>query len=99
MHEVKDGWVNNVDFIYSNSFDHTYDIDLCLERWLSCLNDRGILLMHFGYFGKKKSVTPGNCFLASESEYKELVTKHGKLLDIIEIEDTRVTWIVGKKGV
>lgn len=97
MHEVKKEWVGSVDFIYSNSFDHTYDIDLCLKRWISCLNDKGVLLLHFGYFGKKKSVTPGDCFFASKVEYKELVNKHGKLLDVIEMEGTRVMWVVGKK--
>ncbi len=99
MHEVKNEWVGSVDFIYSNSFDHTYDIDICLKKWLSCLNDKGVLLLHFGYFGKRKSVTLGDCFFASESEYRAIVSSHSKLIDIIEIEVPKVVWVVGKKEV
>lgn len=108
MHKVKDEWVNNVDFIYSNSIDHTYDIHLCIEKWLSCLNSKGILFLHFGYFWKKKNVSPGDCFLASEAEYKELINRYGRILDIIQTkvpnsrrgvksEELRVVWAVGKK--
>lgn len=31
FHNVKDEWINNVDFIYSNSFDHSYDPEKCLD--------------------------------------------------------------------
>ena len=97
MHEVKDEWINSVDFIYSNSFDHTYDPYLCIGRWLSCLNNKGILFLHFGHFGKKKVVTPGDCFGATEAEYRELINSKGRVLDIIKFEKTRVVWVIGKK--
>ena len=41
FHEVKDEWRAAVDFIYSNSFDHTYDPDLCIDRWMSCIRPPG----------------------------------------------------------
>jgi len=37
FHEVKPEWVNNVDFIYSNTFDHSFDPPNCLDRWMSCI--------------------------------------------------------------
>lgn len=45
FHEVKPEWIGSVDFIYSNSFDHSYDPELCLNRWVSCLKPGGICII------------------------------------------------------
>lgn len=37
FHEVKNEWLDNVDFIYSNSFDHSYKPKECLDAWMSCV--------------------------------------------------------------
>jgi hypothetical protein len=41
MHEVKPEWVGATDFIYWNSWDHSYDPRLLFRRWTGCLSDRG----------------------------------------------------------
>lgn len=45
FHEVKPEWLGKVDFIYSNSFDHSYDPELCLGRWMSCLRKGGLCIL------------------------------------------------------
>ncbi len=45
FHEVKPEWLNAVDFIYSNAFDHSYDQEKCLDSWISCLKDDGICII------------------------------------------------------
>ena len=35
FNNVKDEWVNNTDFIFSNSFDHTDKQEECLDAWMS----------------------------------------------------------------
>ena len=45
FHETKPEWIDNIDFIYSNSFDHTYDPEKCLNAWMSCLHDKGICII------------------------------------------------------
>jgi hypothetical protein len=45
FHEVKPEWVGAVDFIYSNSLDHSYDPELCLNRWMSCLRPGGLCIV------------------------------------------------------
>lgn len=45
FHEVKPEWIDAVDFIYSNSFDHTYDPEKCLNAWMSCLRPGGVCLL------------------------------------------------------
>jgi hypothetical protein len=45
FHEAKSEWIGAVDFIYSNSFDHSYDPEKCLNTWMSCLKPDGICII------------------------------------------------------
>ena len=45
FHKVKPEWLENVDFIYSNSFDHSYDPQKCLRAWMSCLKPGGVCII------------------------------------------------------
>ncbi|MBI5446214.1 MAG: hypothetical protein HY900_33995 [Deltaproteobacteria bacterium] len=45
FHEAKPEWLNSVDFIYSNSFDHTYDPEKCLGVWMSCVKPGKICII------------------------------------------------------
>jgi len=45
FHDIKPEWIDNVDFIYTNSFDHTYDPEKCLNAWMSCLRGNGICII------------------------------------------------------
>lgn len=50
FHEVKPEWVASVDFIYSNSFDHSYDPEKCLNSWMTCLRQGGLCIIeHSSY--------------------------------------------------
>lgn len=45
FHDVKSEWIDTVDFIYSNSLDHSYDPEKCLNAWVSCLNSGGMVII------------------------------------------------------
>jgi hypothetical protein len=45
FHETKPEWINAVDFIYSNSFDHSYDPEKCLNAWVDCVRIGGLCLI------------------------------------------------------
>lgn len=45
FHEAKPEWINSVDFIYSNAFDHSYDPEKCLNAWMSCLKKSGLCIL------------------------------------------------------
>lgn len=45
FHEVKPEWVGAADFIYSNSFDHSYDPERCLKAWMSCVKRGGLCIL------------------------------------------------------
>ena len=46
FHQVKDEWIENVDFIYSNSLDHSYDPEFCLKQWFKCLKKGGFCIIN-----------------------------------------------------
>ena len=45
FHEVKSEWLNAVDFIYSNSFDHSYDPEKCINSWMRCVKKKGLCIL------------------------------------------------------
>lgn len=45
FHDVKPEWVDSVDFIYSNSFDHSFDPERCLNAWMSCVRPGGVCVL------------------------------------------------------
>ena len=45
FHETKSEWIDGVDFIYSNSFDHSYNPEKCLNAWMNCVRKSGICIL------------------------------------------------------
>ena len=87
FHNVKDEWVNNVDFIYSNSFDHSYKPEACLDAWMKCITDGGVLILewttdHIEY-------TELDPFGATLKYYKKLISKKYNLIKILKSPDNR----------
>jgi len=79
FHDVKQEWVNNVDFIYSNSFDHSYKPIECLDAWVSCIKKTGVYILEWTIGHIKAKLT--DPFGATEAEYEEMIVKKYKLQD------------------
>ena len=47
FHYSKPEWKDSVDFIYSNSFDHTNRPSECLDAWMSCLKPHGLCFIEW----------------------------------------------------
>ena len=45
FHEVKPEWLGAAGFVYSNSFDHSYDPEKCLQAWMSCVKPGGLCIL------------------------------------------------------
>ncbi len=59
FHDVKKDWINSMDFIYSNSLDHAYDPEMCVQIWCACLAEKGFLILeHSLQHVKSTSVDP-----------------------------------------
>lgn len=89
MHEVKPEWVGAVDFLYSNSWDHTYDPYLLFSRWSQCLSPRGRLYLTYTQQHSADGVTEDSKFDALGCSLDELVTILQRTMiveDILEIQ-------------
>ncbi len=52
FHIIKDEFVNNFDFIYSNSLDQSNNPEKALDSWVKCLKQDGLLFVDLGRGGK-----------------------------------------------
>ena len=78
FHEVKDEWIEAVDFIYSNSFDHTYDPKKCMNAWMSCLKKGGLCIIeHHSVVHTPPYVSEGDPFGAYVFIMPYLITVWG----------------------
>ena len=57
FHEAKPEWINSVDFIYSNSFDHSYDPEKCLNVWMSCVRPGGLCILEHSSLHSQEGAT------------------------------------------
>ena len=56
FHKVNETWINQFDFIYSNSLDQSYDPKLALTTWLEQINKDGyIIIEHSEQHGVRSS--------------------------------------------
>lgn len=95
FHAVKKEWINNVDFIFSNSFDHSYDPELALTNWLSCLKKNGLcFIVHNRNDLKATELDP---FGADKYEYVELIRKIGILHGVIFRGRGRRAFVIKRK--
>jgi hypothetical protein len=74
FHKVKDEWINNVDFIYSNALDHSYDPQFCLDQWMRCLKPTGRCFIQWTVFHGEGDIDGADCFGASFDEYRALIS-------------------------
>jgi hypothetical protein len=79
FHEVKPEWLSNVDFIYTNSWDHSYDPVHALDQWMSCIKPTGRLFIEWSEGSNDPGTAGSDCFSATEAEYREII---GRSYDI-----------------
>ena len=93
FHDVKKEWIGNVDFVYSNSMDHSYKPTMALSQWMRCLNLGGYCILHWCE-GQLKASTR-DPFGATLEEYKEMIIEEGYVLEEVTEgpRDHHLLWI------
>ena len=79
--KVKDEWINNVDFIFTNSFDHCFNPEETLDTWMSCLNKNGLCIIE--WTTSDTQCRAGDPFGATCEEYKKLFSKKYDIVDTL----------------
>lgn len=74
FHKIKDEWVDSVDFIYSNSFDHSYKPAECLDQWMKCIKQTGLCYIHWSRW-HMSGEDAADCFGGSYEDLRVLISK------------------------
>jgi len=97
FHDIKDEWVSNVDFIYSNSFDHSNRPAHCLKQWRICLKENGILYLTWVRSISQK-LDSVDCLSAELNEYEKGLRKAGfRIVRWLRPEKRRVVLVAKKE--
>lgn len=78
FHKAKPEWINAADFIYSNSFDHSYNPEQCLDAWMSCIKTGGLCILEHSYFHGEGEASELDPFGADITLMPYLITTWGK---------------------
>jgi hypothetical protein len=78
FHDVKPEWVESVDFIYSNSFDHSYAPEKCMNAWMSCLVKGGVCIIEHSSLHEPQGATELDPFGADFYLMPYLIATWGK---------------------
>lgn len=83
FHNVKKEWINNIDFIYSNAFDHSYKPIECLDAWMSCVKkDGGLCILEWNEsYIDSRALDP---FGGTKRDYKKMIEKKYNLVEILK---------------
>lgn len=78
FHEVRPEWIGAADFIYSNSFDHSYNPEKCLNAWMSCLRPGGVVIIEHSSLHEPEGASELDPFGADVVQMPYLITLWGK---------------------
>ena len=78
FHEAKPEWQDAADFIYSNSFDHSYDPPKCLSTWMSCVRKGGLCFLEHSSLHGPSAVSELDPFGADIVQMPYLITMWGR---------------------
>jgi hypothetical protein len=84
FHKANPEWVGAADFVYSNSWDHSYDPELAFGVWINSLRPGGLLILDWTEGHSESSVTEMDPFGASLDGLQALLNRsfadHGKVV-------------------
>lgn len=94
FNEIKDEWVNSVGFIYSNSFDHSFNPTKTISAWMKCLTDDGMCFIEWS--DDCLNNRPMDPVAGTLEEWVEFFNKKYKVIDVLE-ESVTEGLVVGAK--
>jgi len=96
FHKVKEEWKNNIDFIYSNALDHSYNPRECIDGWMSCVKKDGLCFIEWSW---QHAVEPNerDPFGASLEEYRKLFSEKHIAKCELEADLKRVIFVIAHR--
>lgn len=78
FHKENPEWAGKADFIYSNSFDHSYDPESCLNTWIQSLKVGGLCILEHSNLHAPEGANELDPFGAEIEIMPYLITKWAK---------------------
>lgn len=72
FHEVKQEWIDSVDFIYCNALDHSHSPKYAVAQWVRCLKPTGLCFIEYGYDKWAAGYNAADCFGSTLDGYKQM---------------------------
>lgn len=98
FHDVKPEWLDSVDFIYSNTLDHSHSPEYCVSQWVRCLSPNGLAFVEWDV-DKALVENAADCFGASQDEYRDMFNRIGCLHEEFIIKDPRMIFVLHKANI
>ncbi len=98
FHDVKSEWLDSVDFIYSNTLDHSHSPEYCISQWVRCLSPNGLAFVEWD-IDKSLVENAADCFGATVEEYRDMFNKIGCLHEEFIIKDPRMIFVLKKTNI
>jgi hypothetical protein len=96
FHEPNPDWIRSLDFVYSNSWDHSYDFRRCLTVWMQSLRAGGRCFLQWTRLHSDEGVHHADCLGLSLPELESTVSALG-----YSVESRLLSWkrlIAGRAG-
>jgi len=61
FHDVNDEWVGQFDIVYTNSWDHSYDLEVAVDTWMEQLKPNGRLILEWASYSTSKPFSKVDC--------------------------------------
>ena len=78
FHDIKPEWLEAFDFIYSNSLDHSYKPEICIQNWMRCLKKHGICIIEHTSLHSPEGATKLDPFGATIEYMPYLISQWGR---------------------
>ena len=96
FHHLKEDWIDKFDFIYSNSIDHSYDFNFCLDQWMKSLTKNGVCFIEWstGHSDWYYPLNDSDCFSIGPFELADLIVKKYKIAAVFSVGPERIAFAV-----
>lgn len=95
FHNIKEEWLDSVDFVYSNTLDHSHSPEYAISQWVRCLSEKGRAFVEWDV-DKGLVENAADCFGATIEEYRDMFQRIGCYDHEFVIADPRTIFVLKK---
>ena len=77
FHEINKDWIGQMDIVYSNAIDHSYDPVLALTTWAKQVADTGRLYIEHAYAPEDNYARPSDPLEIHDPEIRQIIKDAG----------------------